>query len=63
MFYVWNNPLLLCVMWTLITGLVSQLTSDLIQHSESQQTRAQTHCSAYTAAIFVKSAGQKDSKY
>lgn len=42
---------------------VSQLTSDLIQHSESQQTRAQTHCSAYTAAIFVKSAGQKDSKY
>lgn len=61
MFYLWNNPLLLWVMWTLVTGLVSQLTSDVIQRSDSQKTGAQTHWSL--AVIFKPSVGEKASEY
>lgn len=46
-------------MWTLITGLVSQLTSDAIQRSESQQAGAQTHSSLRTQLPFLNHLEEK----
>lgn len=51
-------------MWTLITGRLSQLTSDVIQRREGQQSGAQPHSSLSTQLLFSKpSAGEKDSEY
>lgn len=49
------------LMCTLITGRVSQLTSDAIQRCEGQQSRAPTRCFLSTQLPF--SAGEEDSEY